>query len=171
MDNPHRPLTLRCNRFLGRELVSRGLISAADLNEANGKLLDYLEKGFIRTSLLHILITETQKLDEAVWIDHLVKEEGLSLINLNQIPVRHFETRELDSEVCFATWSLPFDRIGNYTQVATNFYLSEPCRLYWKEAIEGPILWYATTVHSMAEALGRLVETNDESADEGSESG
>lgn len=163
MKNPYRPLTLRCNRFLGRELVSRGLVSATDLDEANGKLLESLEQGFIRTSLLNILITETEKLDESSLIDYLVKEENLSLINLNHIPVRHLETRDLDSEVCFATWTFPFDRIGEYTQVATNFYLSEPCRMYWEELIEGPILWYVTSVHSMANALGRLIETAEES--------
>lgn len=160
MSFPHKSLVLRCNRFLGKELVERGLIGAEDLAEANEKLLEALETQRHKASLLNILVHETEKLREEELIDHQISEEKLPLINLMNIPSLGVESHNLDPDLCYATSSLPFDRIGEYHLIATAFYLSQPARDHWKETIDGRIRWYVTSLQSMGDALQQLAESS-----------
>ena len=57
---------------------------------------------------------------------------------------------------CWATWSVPFDREEDFHFVATAYYLSPAVRTYWEKQLNGPILWFGTTLEGIADHLEKL---------------
>ncbi|KRP36831.1 MAG: hypothetical protein ABS34_05615 [Opitutaceae bacterium BACL24 MAG-120322-bin51] len=154
----HKALILRSNRFLGSSLVNKGLLSSADLDAANEKFMeairspDLLKNASILTSLLYDL----KVLDEARLLDHIVEEYGIGLIDLNQVQLRSLPSTELDLSLCWASSTIPFDKVEETYMVATCYYLSAPVVKHWEELLNGKVLWYATSMASMSRGLERL---------------
>ncbi len=159
-----RPLVLRSNRFLGAALLERGLVTNEDLEAANEKLLEIVQAGDLRgASLLNILIFELKALDEAKLIDSLVDQDDVSLIDLGNYDLGKFREMRLNTDLCWATFTLPFDRVEDFYMVATGYYLSEPAKQYWTEQLEGKILWYVASLTSISAALDQV--ERDESSE------
>lgn len=138
--------------------MNKGLLSSADLDAANEKFMeairspDLLKNASILTSLLYDL----KVLDEARLLDHIVEEYGIGLIDLNQVQLRSLPSTELDLSLCWASSTIPFDKVEETYMVATCYYLSAPVVKHWEELLNGKVLWYATSMASMSRGLERL---------------
>ncbi|MGB0408990.1 MAG: hypothetical protein ACPG3X_06100 [Opitutales bacterium] len=159
----HRALILRSNRFLGSSLVDRGLISVADLEVANEKFMDAIQASELkRASILSSLLFETKALDESALIEHLVEEEGLGLVDLNHMDLRSLRPYNVEHSLCWATSTVPFDKVENVYLLASCYYLSAPVVKHWEEQLnDGRVIWYGTSTTSMTRALERIEEIHE----------
>lgn len=153
----HRALILRSNRFLGTTLVEKGLVSSSDLEAANEKFMEIIQASELkRASILSILQFELKVLDETVLLEHLVDEYDLGLIDLNYVELRSLRGYNVDENVCWATSTIPFDKVEDTYMVATCYYLSAPVVKYWEEQLDGPIVWLGTSSSSMSYGLEKI---------------
>ena len=154
----HKALILRSNRFLGSSLVNKGLLSSADLDAANEKFMEAIRSPELlkNASILTSLLYDLKVLDEARLLDHIVEEYGIGLIDLNQVQLRSLPSTELDLSLCWASSTIPFDKVEETYMVATCYYLSAPVVKHWEELLNGKVLWYATSMASMSRGLERL---------------
>lgn len=158
----HRALILRSNRFLGSSLVDRGLVSVNDLELANEKFMEAIQASELkRASILNTLLFDTKALEESTLFEHLVEEGGLGLIDLDYVDLRSLRPFGVDLSLCWATSTIPFDKIENTYMLATCYRLSEPVIKYWQEFFNRPIIWYATSSASMTRALERIEGIHD----------
>jgi len=165
----NRPLILRSNRFLGSALVERALITNESLEAANEKLLDIIQSGNLKgASLLNILLYDLGVLNENELIDKIVEEYRLGMIDLTSYDLNSLREIELDLDLCWVTFTVPFDRIENFVKIATAYYLSKPARAFWEEQFAGSqIIWYVSSLASIAGALDRFVGELNVEASEG----
>ncbi len=155
-DKERRPLILRSNRFLGSALLERQQIKQEDLEAANEKLLENVQNGDMRgANLLNILLYDLKVIDESALIDVVTENEDIGLIDLAHYDMVKFREINVDIELCYATYTVPFDRVEDFTMVATAYYLSKPTIQYWEDTIGGNIIWYVCSVASIAEAIER----------------
>ncbi len=160
-----RALVLRSNRFLANSLAEAGLATDDDINEANEKLLEAIEAGNPRqVSLLNSLIFDLKRLEEKDYIDYVLKEHHLGLISLRNYRIRPMGNAMNDPEVCWATWTVPFDRVGDYYLVASAYYPSKPVVEHWENLADMPIIWYGSTIQCITESIDRL--TRDDGGEE-----
>ena len=153
----NRPLLLRSNRFLGSSLVDNGLIQVEDLDLANQQLLEVMQSGNLKQAcILNILIWELRTLNEADVIDYIHDRYSLGMIDLTQYDVESGYNHEIDLGDCWATWTLPFDRMEDFHFLATSYYMSDPVKKHWENILEGEIIWYVTSIAMVYEALERL---------------
>lgn len=158
-----RPLVLRSNRFLGAALLERGLVTNEDLETANEKLLEIVQAGDLHgASLMNILVFDLKALDEAALIDSLMEQDDVSLIDLANYDLAKFRDMRVNTDLCWATFTMPFDRVEDFYMVATGYYLSEPAKQFWAEQLEGKIIWYVASIASIAEALERATSEKSE---------
>lgn len=158
----HRALILRSNRFLGSALVDKGLVSNADLEEANVTFMGAIQSSeFKRASILSTLIFESKKLDETKLLDYLVEEAKLGLVDLDYVELMSLRSLEVDISLCWASSTLPFDFVDGTHMVATCYYMSAPVIKHWEGLLDGPIIWYATTMSSLSRALARVEEIHE----------
>ncbi len=82
-----KPLITRSNRLLGASLVEQGLVSIDDLDEANDRLVELMsaQANSVQVSLLSILISEKQAIDENKLLELQVEDHGLGLIDVRDI--------------------------------------------------------------------------------------
>ena len=162
----NRPLILRSNRFFGSKLVEIELISSDDLEAANEKLLEIIQSGNLKTAnLLNILIYDLNLLNENELINRTLEEHPIGLIELSNYDLSVTQQMDLDPEICQVTYTLPFDMIDDYVNIATSFYLSKPARDYWEDKFKNfHILWYISTMNSISETLDRY--NNDSKTEE-----
>lgn len=159
----HRALILRSNRFLGSSLVEKGLVSQNDLEAANEKFMTAIQSGELKNaSILTSLVYDLKVLDEAKLIDFTVEEHSLGLVDLNQLELRSLRPLNVDISLCWATSTIPFDVVEGTYLVASCYYLSAPVVKYWKDQLEGNIIWYGTTITSMSGGLERLEDIHAE---------
>ncbi len=153
----HRSLLMRGNRLLGANLVERNLIKIEDLEKANERLLEVIATEIPRQStLLGILAYEMKVLREEDVLLHLVETDGLGLVDLREYEVPDELRKTIAPGACWASWSVPFDREEDFTFIASAYYLSPAVRTYWEKQYEGPILWFGTTLESVADYLEKL---------------
>ncbi|MEO0797013.1 MAG: hypothetical protein AAFX93_17795 [Verrucomicrobiota bacterium] len=158
-DKERRPLILRSNRFLGSALLEKNLIQVEDLEAANEKLLEAVQNGDMRgANLLNILLYDLKSIDENALVDHVTEDESIGLIDLAHYDMAKFREIQVDIELCYATYTVPFDRVEDFTMVATAYYLSRPTVQYWEEAIGGNVIWYVCSTASIAEAIERAAQ-------------
>jgi len=158
----HRTLILRGNRFLGSALVERGLLSTGDLEKANGKFMDAIQSSDLkRASILSSLLFDLKTLDESALLEFLVEEEKLGLVDLNYSELDSLRPMGIEADLCWATSTIPFDRIGDFQMVATCYYLSQPVVKHWEELFDSNIIWYATSTLSLTRALERIEEIHE----------
>ncbi|MBA4137033.1 MAG: hypothetical protein C0518_06935 [Opitutus sp.] len=150
----HRPLLMRANRLLGSALVEHNLVKFEDLESANERVLDLAGKGdFRQASVLGILACEKKVLKEDDVLHVVMEEQGLGIVDLRHYEVPEEIRKDLDLGMCWATWSVPYDKEEDFWFVATAYYLSPAVRTHWEKKLGGPIVWHATTMDVIAEFL------------------
>ena len=153
-----RALILRSNRFLGSSLVNKGLLSSGDLEAANEKFMEAIQSPEMlrNASILTTLLYDLKVLDEARLLEYIVEENGIGLIDLNHIELRPLPSTELDLSLCWASSTIPFDKVEETYMVATCYYMSAPVVKHWEDLLNGKVVWYGTSMASMSRGLERL---------------
>jgi hypothetical protein len=150
---------MRANRHLGAQLVEHNLVKIEDLEAANEKFIEVVSSNQPRQrTILGILAYEMKVLKEDDVLHHLVETDGLGLVDLRDYDVLDETRKDLDANACWATWSVPFDREEEFWFVATAYYLSPAVRSFWEKELGGPILWFGTTLETIAEYLEKHAE-------------
>ncbi|MGE9297271.1 MAG: hypothetical protein ACQKBV_13390 [Puniceicoccales bacterium] len=158
-DKERRPLILRSNRFFGSALIERQLISTDDLEAANEKLLELVQSGEMRSAnLLNLLLFDLKAIDENALIELVTDEQPVGMIDLAHYDMAKFRELRADIEICYATYTIPFDKVEDFTMVATAYYLSKPTVQYWEELLGGNVIWYVSSVASIVEAIERAAQ-------------
>lgn len=158
MSKEFRPLVMRANRLLGAQLVEHNLVKIENLEAANEKFIEVVSSDQPRQStILGILAYDMKVLKEDDVLHHLVETEGLGLVDLRDYDVLDETRKNLDANACWATWSVPFDREEEFWFVATAYYLSPAVRAFWEKELGGPILWFGTTLETIADYLEKYV--------------
>lgn len=156
---------MRANRLLGANLVEANLVKIEDLEQANERLLTLLDTDQPRQcTVLGILAYELKVLREEDVLQHLVDNEGVGLVDLRTYDIGDDIKKSLDHDVCWATWSIPFDREEDYHFVATAYYLSPAVRTYWEKKFGGPVLWFGTTLENIADFLEKIESPGEPAA-------
>jgi len=163
-----RALILRSNRFLVNTLSENGLVKSDDIDEANEKLLDAIDAGNLRqVSILNILIFELKKLEEKDYIDLVVKKFKIGLIALGNYRPRPLGNEMNDPDLCWGTWTVPFDLVGDYYLVASAYYPSRPVVEHWEEIADRPIVWYGATIQDITETIDRIAQGDSAETESG----
>ena len=150
---------MRANRLLGAGLVEHNLVKIEDLEKANERLLEIAATNQIRqTTVLGILAYEMKVIREEDILQHLVETEGLGLVDLRTYDQPDDIKKTIVPGACWATWSVPFDKEEDFTFIATAYYLSPAVRTYWEKQVNGPILWFGTTLDAIADCREKMVE-------------
>lgn len=153
----YRSLLLRGNRLLGSSLVSAGLISEENQQNASQKLLEVIQADNLKAAgLLYILLYDLHALKESALITQQLEKYELGLIDLHNFAVESTFDSTLDLELCWSTWTLPFDRVDGIHLVASCYYLSDPIRKHWEGVLNGQIMWYVISIAGIMEALERI---------------
>src|SRR5258706_9022038 len=162
MSKEHRPLLMRANRLLGASLVEHNLVKIEDLETANEKFIEIVGTDQVRQStILGILAYDMKVVKEDDVLHHIVETDGIGLIDLREYEVPDDVKKNLDPGACWATWSVPFDREEEFTFIATAYYLSPAVRTFWEKQTGGPILWFGTTLETIAEYLEKFTAAAD----------
>ena len=165
MPNPQRPLLLHANRLLGAALVEHNLVKMEDLDKANERLLEIIAISPPRQcTVLGILAYEMKVVQEEEIVQYLVESEGVSAVDLRYYEIPEEISSGLDFDTCWATWSVPFDKVDGFNFVASSYYLSSVVRSHWENLLDGPILWFGTTLEGIADYLEKLQVANAKSA-------
>jgi hypothetical protein len=146
-------------------LVEKKLVTVEQLEAANEKLLENIQSGDLRrANILHILLFEMQVLNEDLYLESVVDQHGVGLIDLHGCQFRKFLDLKFDLTLCWATWTVPFDLVDDFYMIATAFYPSQPVVKFWEDKYKenGHIQWYATSVRSLLGALERLEQLKEE---------
>jgi hypothetical protein len=152
-----RSIIMRSNRLLGAALVEGNLISVAQLEEANEKLLQTIDESTEKEiCLLNVLINQTQALSEQELLEFMVEELSLGLIDLREIDLNDDVKLRINSGMCWATWSVPFDCEDDVHYVASAYVLSPAVKQHWEKQLGSPIVWYGTTIASIGDFLEKL---------------
>ncbi len=148
---------MRANRLLGAALVEANLIKIEDLEKANERLLEVLALEQPRQStVLGILAYEMKVLREEDALQHIVENDGAGLVDLRDYDVSDDVKKIIEPGPCWATWSVPFDKEEDFHFVATAYYLSPPVRAFWEKQLDGPILWFGSTLEGIADYLEKM---------------
>ena len=155
-------LILRSNRFLASALMENRLITSEDVEKANEKLLSYFQAGKTKyASVLRILIYDLKVLNENDLINRLVEQYNAGLVHLGHFNLQRAPLEGIDVDECWATMTVPYDRIGNAVCLASCYFLSKPVIEYWDKKFPN-ILWYTTTVDSLTSTLELLTKSEEE---------
>lgn len=148
---------MRANRLLGASLVEHNLVKIEDLEAANEKLIELASGDQPRQStILGILAYDMKVLKEEDVLNHLVETEGLGLVDLQAYEVTEDAKKATDPSLCWATWTVPFDKEEEFWFVASAYYLSPAVRKHWETQLGGPILWFGTSLEMIAEYIEKF---------------
>ena len=157
MSPENRALLMRANRLLGAALVENNLVKVDDLEKANESLFEIIASQDVRQStLLGVLANHMKVLQEDDVLAHVIDHEPVGLIDLRSYDVSEELRKSVDIGVCWATWTVPFDKEDDFYSVATAYYLSTAVRKHWEKVLDAPIIWYATTLDMIADFLEKM---------------
>lgn len=157
MSNENRSLMMRANRLLGANLVEMNLIKIEDLEMANERLLEVAATDNVRqSSVLGILSFEMKVVKEEDVLHHVVEDNGVGLVDLRCYEGSEDLKKKIDIGACWATWTVPFDVEEGAYFLATAYYMSPAVRTYWEKQLDGPIVWYGTTLEMIGDYLEKL---------------
>lgn len=161
----HRPLLMRSNRLLGSALVEHNLVKFEDLEAANERVLELAGQGdFRQASVLGVLVCEKKVLREEDVLHAVLEDPSVGVADLRHYDVPEEVRKGLDLGMCWATWTVPFDKEEDFWLVATAYYFSTAVRTHWEKKLGGPIIWHATTMDVIADFLERQQTDRDEHA-------
>lgn len=153
----HRSLLMRANRLLGASMVEANLVNIDNLENANERLLELIGAGDYRKgSVLAVLAYEQQVVKESDVLQHAMDDHGIGLVDLRSYDVPDDLRAGVDLGACWSTWSVPFDREEDVSFVATAYYLSPAVRTYWEKQLQGPVVWFGTTLEMVSDYLEKL---------------
>lgn len=153
----HRPLLMRSNRLMGSALVEHNLVKFDDLEAANDRVLELAAQGdFRQASVLGVLVCEKKVLQEEAVLHLAMEEHALGVVDLRHYEVPEEIRRDLDPGMCWATWTVPYDKEEDCWFVATAYYLSNAVRSHWEKKLGGTVVWQVTSMDVIAEFLDRL---------------
>ena len=89
---------------------------------------------------------------------------GIGLIDLNNYDLGKVRQLNIDPDLCWATYTIPFDKVENFTFCATAYYLSRPAIQHWEQQLGGPVIWYVSSVTSISYGIERLQGLKEEFA-------
>ncbi len=151
---------MRSNRLMGAALVEHNLVKIEDLDGANERLLEIVAQDQARqNTVLGILAYEMKAVREEDVLQYLVDRQGGGAIDLRQYEVPEDYQKGIDAGACWATWSVPFDRVEDFHFVASAYALSPAVQKYWKSQLDGPIMWFGTTLEGIADYLEKHEST------------
>ena len=157
MSPENRALLMRANRLLGAALVENNLVKVEDLEKANEKLFEIIASQIVRQStLLGVLSNHMKVIQEDDVLAFVTEHDPVGLIDLRNYEVSEDLRKSVDIGVCWATWTVPFDREDDFYSVATAYYLSAAVRKHWEKVLNAPIIWYATTLEMIADYLEKM---------------
>ena len=132
---------MRANRLLGANLVENNLVRIEDLEKANERLFEVIEEGTVSdASLLRILVDDLQVVTEESILSFLVYERGVGIIDLEDIEMADDHRLEVKTDICWATWTVPFDREEDFHYVASCCFMSDAVRQFWEKELGGSIV-------------------------------
>ncbi|MBX3735832.1 MAG: hypothetical protein KF715_04005 [Candidatus Didemnitutus sp.] len=147
---------MRANRLLGSALVEHNLVKFEDLEAANERVLELAGQGDLRqASVLGILALERKVVREEDVLHAVMEEHQLGVVDLRHYDVPDDIRKHLDLGMCWASWTVPYDKEEDFWLVATAYYLSPAVRTAWEKKLGGPIVWHATTMDVIADFLDR----------------
>ncbi len=156
---------MRANRLLGSALVEHNLVKFEDLEAANDRLLEHVGAGeFRKASLLGILVGEKKVLREEEVLHAVMEEHALGVADLRHYDVPEAVRKGLDLGMCWATWTVPYEKEEDFWFVASAYYLSPAVRTHWEKHLGGPILWQATSMDIISDVLERFTEERNAAA-------
>ena len=148
---------MRANRLLGANLVEMNLIKIEDLETANERLLEVVASENARQStVLGILAYEMKVVKEDDVLHHLVEDHGVGLVDLRSYDGSDELKKKLDFGACWATWTVPFDLDEGFYFLATAYYMSPAVRTFWEKQLDGPIIWYGTSLEMLGDYIEKL---------------
>ncbi len=158
-------LAEQANRTLAAELAVRKWARAGDLAEAL-RIWEERRAGDSsqKSSLLGILAHELKGLDESAVLQRQMETDGIGLIDLGACVVPAEILPQLDLEVCRASWSVPFSRVGKFTFMASAYPLSSAVREFWAERLGGLVFWYGCTQAGMTDFLAQCAAARSAAA-------
>lgn len=152
----NRPLVLRINRTLGSFLLEKEIITMNHLEDANNLLLENIQKGVLpKCNLLSILIYDLGVLSEEMWDSVVIDAQKVGLIRLENIVLTPEASIKVDPALCWTSLSIPFDKKGDITMVASSMHLVEPVQKAMQETLGGHIIWYYASVKDVLEKLDK----------------
>lgn len=158
-------MLMRANRLLGSALVEHNLIKFEDLEAANERVLDLAGQGnFRQASVLGLLVHEAKVLREEDLIHVMMDEHGLGVVDLRHYDVTEDIRKQLDLGMCWATWSVPYEKEEDFWFVATAYYLSPAVRTHWEKKLGGTIIWHVTSMEGVSDFLDRVQTERDQAA-------
>ncbi|HLP26662.1 MAG TPA: hypothetical protein VK477_13360 [Acidobacteriota bacterium] len=156
---------MRANRLLGSALVEHNLVKFEDLEAANERVLELAGQGdFRQASVLGILALEKKVVREEDVLHAVMEEHQLGVVDLRHYDVPEDIRKNLDLGMCWASWTVPYDKEEDFWLVATAYYLSPAVRTHWEKKLGGTIVWHATTMDVIAEFLDRQQADRDQAA-------
>ncbi|MGB0370381.1 MAG: hypothetical protein ACPGN3_03465 [Opitutales bacterium] len=165
--NSSHALLVKANRMLGSQLVELNLITYEALENANEKFLDALHASDSKNaSLLRILLAETQELKEQDLIEEQVENHGLSPCSLEHIGFSPSDWEPELVDACYATRTIPVDKVEEVVFLASSCYLSRPVREFWTKLYGDTIVWLVVPFAQIEERLQMFAEAH---ADESTE--
>ncbi|MEM8868364.1 MAG: hypothetical protein AAGC73_08860 [Verrucomicrobiota bacterium] len=118
------------------------------------------------SSILTSLLYDLKVLDEDKLLAYTVENKGCGLIDLNHIDLKSLTPLNgVDSELCWATSTLPFDKVEGTHLVVSCYTLSAPVVKYWEDVLDGNVIWYVSSVSSISRGLERLDEIHEAEAE------
>lgn len=145
---------MRANRLMGAALVERNLVKIEELEQANERLLQIVDSSPPRQcTVLGVLAYEMKVLKEEELLQFLVEQEGLGVVDLRCYEIAEDAVKGLDLGACWATWSVPFDQVDGFHFIASAYWLSPAVRTFWEKQLNGPILWFGTTLEGIADFI------------------
>lgn len=106
-------------------------------------------------------MVETQALSEAGLLDEQIDNHGLSPCSLERVQIDPKEWEDIEIDACFATRTIPMDRVDDIVFLATSSYLSRPVREYWEGKYGQTLVWYLAPFAQIEEWLLRFAEVLD----------
>jgi hypothetical protein len=153
---------MRANRLLGSALVEHNLVKFEDLEVANERVLELAGQGdFRQATVLGILALEKKVLREEDVLHAVMEEHQLGVVDLRHYDVPEEIRKTLDLGMCWASWTVPYDKEEDFWLVATAYYLSPAVRTAWEKKLGGPIVWHVTTMDVIADFLDRQQAERD----------
>lgn len=141
-------------------MVSKGLVSSEDLEVANEKFMDAIQSPELlrNASILTTLLYDLKILDEAKLLNHLVEEYSIGLIDLNYVALGTLRPINVELSLCWATSTIPFDKVEDTYMLASSYYMSAPVVKHWEGLLDGKVVWYASSMASINRGLERVEE-------------